>query len=65
MVLIAGIILMINQFVHGLGLVWTKKLKETNVFHVNYFVGLMMFFFNSTLASAVDKSDSYHWPSPY
>ena len=38
MVLIAGIILMINQFVHGLGLVWTKKLKETRIGGPVYYI---------------------------
>ena len=56
MVLAVSIILMVSQFIHGLGLVFTKKLIQTNTIHINYFVGLMLLFTNAVLVPTVGRN---------
>ena len=42
MVLVAGIILAVTQAIQGLGIVLTKKLKNTTAIHITYFVGIIL-----------------------
>ena len=63
MVLAASIILTVSQFIHGLGLVFTKKLINTNTIHINYFVGLMLLFTNAFLVPAAGRNENYNWPT--
>lgn len=49
MVLIAGGVLALTQCLHGLGVVTTKKIKDSSTIHVTYFVGLIMLIGNAVL----------------
>ena len=63
MVLIVSLILAVSQFIHGLGLVFTKKLIQTNTIHINYFVGLMLLFTNAVLVPVAGRNENYNWPT--
>ena len=65
MELIAGVILATSQFIHGLGLVFTKNLTQTNTIHIIYAVGFTLLFSNSIFVNFVEKSEQYHWPDMY
>lgn len=49
MVLVAGIILAITQAIQGLGIVLTKKLKDTTAIHITYFVGIILLLGNGLI----------------
>lgn len=63
MELVAGLSLAITQFIHGLGVVTTKKMKNTSTLHVTYFVGIMLLLVNALMMSMVSKGAAYHWPT--
>jgi drug/metabolite transporter (DMT)-like permease len=60
---VAGISLAVTQFIHGLGVVTTKKMKNTTTLHVTYFVGVMLLVGNALLMPTFEKSSDYHWPN--
>jgi len=49
MVLVAGIILAVTQAIQGLGIVLTKKLKNTTTIHITYFVGIILLLGNGLM----------------
>lgn len=65
MVLLAGLILVITQIIHGLGVVTTKKMKNTCTLHVTYFVGLMLLLINAVMVPSglAGNEGQYHNPS--
>lgn len=72
MVFVAGIILALTQAIQGLGIVLTKKLKDTTAIHITYFVGVILLLGNglmipSALAgnelSSSNEVSHYHNPS--
>ena len=64
MILLAGVILSLTQILHGVGVVTTKKMKDTSGIHITYFVGLLLLFINGVMmpAALVDNQGKYHNP---
>ena len=63
MMLFAAVILVLSMFAHGFGVVITKRMKETNSIHVNYFQGLLIFFAAAFLLPYSFNDFQYHSPT--
>ena len=59
----AALILVTIHFIHGYGVVITKKLKQTNSIHVNYVQGLLIAFSSAILIPFAYNDQSYHRPT--
>jgi drug/metabolite transporter (DMT)-like permease len=60
MLVLAALILVVTQFVHGYGTTVTKKLKDSNSIQVNFFQGLLITFTGSVLVPLAFAEADYH-----
>ena len=61
--LLAGLVQIFSMFMHGFGVVITKRMKETNSIHVNYFQGLLIFFVAVLFLPYGYSNLEYHKPT--
>jgi len=63
MMLYAALVLLAVQFIHGYGVVITKKLKDQNSIQINYHQGLMITLSAAFLFPYGYADASYHLPT--
>ena len=58
----AALLFTVTTFVHGLGMVLTKKMKNTNAVQINYFLGVLLLFSSAVMLPAAFSDPDYHRP---
>jgi hypothetical protein len=57
MALVAAVVLAATQAIQGLGIVLTKKLKDTTAIHITYFVGIILLLGNGLMMPSAMASN--------
>jgi drug/metabolite transporter (DMT)-like permease len=65
MLVLAALAMTATMFVHGYGVCVTKKLRESNSIHVNYFQGIIILLVSALLAPFAFNNPNYHKPDMY
>ena len=58
--IVVGLIFIFVKFLHGVGMVATKRLIATDGYHVTYFVGIVLFIVNAVIVSFNTQNKNYH-----
>ena len=52
----------VTTFVHGFGMVLTKKMKNTNAVQINFFLGILLLFSSALMLPSAFSNLDYHRP---
>ena len=63
MQLLVGLTFAFVQFIHGIGMIATKKLINTDTIQLTYFVGVLLLLVNAVLMPTTINNENYNWPT--